>query len=285
MEEKKRKKYHRGRRKKRETGTEEVQKTQYKKRRRRSKKATKGSMISNIILVIAIIVFCVSGFQLFSIYKGYRDGEKEYDGLAEQVLSIENDGDKETFSVDFDALKEINSDVVGWIRFDEPAIINYPVVQGEDNDEYLYKTFQGYDNTVGTIFVNVYNNAHFEDQNTIVYGHRMNNETMFNKLAEYREEEFWQKYPYFYIYTPDGKEMKYEIYSVGVISETSDIYTHQFADDAAFAAFIEETKNSSLYDTGIEVTTDDKIVTLSTCVKERDDQRLVVIGVRSEVTQ
>lgn len=267
MEEKKRKKYHRGRRKK------------------RVKKATKGNVISNIILIVAIIVFCVSGFQLFSIYKGYRDGEQEYDGLADQVVSIENDGNEEKFVVDFDALKEMNSDVVGWIRFDEPAIINYPVVQGEDNDEYLHKTFQGYENTVGTIFVDVYNNANFEDQNTIVYGHRMNNETMFNKLAEYRDQEFWKKYPYFYIYTPDGRELKYDIYSVGVVQDTSSIYTHQFADDEAFAEFIEETKNSSLYDTGIEVTTDDKIVTLSTCVKERDDQRLVVIGVRAEVTQ
>ena len=53
--------------------------------------------------------------------------------------------------MDFDALRQINPDVVAWIRFDEPAVINYPVVQGSDNSEYLSKTFKGYDNTVGTI--------------------------------------------------------------------------------------------------------------------------------------
>lgn len=78
--------------------------------------------------------------------------------------------------------------MVAWIRFDEPAVINYPVVQGSDNSEYLSKTFKGYDNTVGTIFVNAYNHADFNDRNTIIYGHYMYNGTMFNELEQYHEK-------------------------------------------------------------------------------------------------
>lgn len=162
-------------------------------------------------------------------------------------------------------------------------MINYPVVQGSDNSEYLSKTFKGYDNTVGTIFVNAYNHADFNDRNTIIYGHYMYNGTMFNELEQYHEKSFWEKYPSFYIYTPDGNVATYQIYSVGVVKDTSEGYTYQFADDAAFASFLEATKASSLYDTGVEVGNDSQIVTLSTCTREGNDDRTIVHGVRVNV--
>ena len=254
-----RKRYHRGRRKKK-----------------------KGDLLYNIILVVAIDIFCFAGFQLFSIYKGYYEGEKEYDSIAEQVISNDNNGDR--FIVDFDALYEMNEDVVGWIRFEQPEVINYPVVYGSDNSEYLYKTFQGYDNTVGSIFVNAYNTPDFENQCTIIYGHRMNNGTMFNKLGEYEDKEFWEKYPYFYIYTPDNTEMKYQIYSVGVVQETSDLYKNYHGHIDDFESYIKLTKECSFYDTEIEVTEDDNIVLLSTCTNVDEAERLIVVGVRISET-
>lgn len=266
-----RRKYHRGRRRR--------------KKKRKSKKSAASSILSTLILIIAIGVFCYSGVQLFTIYKGYNEGEEEYEEIATQAVSIENVNGEEKFTVDFDALKKMNSDVVGWIRFEEPAIINYPVVQGEDNYEYLDKTFQGYSNTVGTIFVNYYNNPDFEDNNTIIYGHRMNNETMFNKLKEYRDEEFWKKHPYFYIYTPDGREMKYTIYSVGEVHEASDMYNFNYTQGNTFGEFILASQECSLYDTEVNVNTRDKIVMLSTCIKGKDEYRLVVFGVRTDVNK
>ena len=249
--------------------------------RKRKKKAGKGSIISTIILIVAICVFAVSAFRLYQIYSGYHKGEEEYNDLEQIAISTDEKDDR--YRVDFDALREINPDVVAWIRFDEPAVINYPVVQGKDNDEYLDKTFKGYENTVGTIFVNVDNHADFVDQNTIIYGHHMNNGTMFNELEKYAEEDFWKKYPCFYIYTPDGAEMKYHIYSAGIVKDTSESYTYQFADDAAFESFINTTKKASAYDTGVDVGIDDKVVTLSTCTKANNDDRMVVQGVLVEV--
>ena len=132
--EEKRKKYHRGRRKK------------------KTKKQIASQVISTIVLVVALVVFAISAFKLYEIFHGYHEGESEYEELEE--LAIINKGKEERFQVDFDALKEIKKDVVGWIRFEEPAVISYPVVQGRDNAEYLYKTFKGFENTVGSIFVN-----------------------------------------------------------------------------------------------------------------------------------
>ena len=113
--------------------------------------------------------------------------------------------------------------------------------------------------------------------------HYMYNGTMFNELEQYHEKSFWEKYPSFYIYTPDGNVATYQIYSVGVVKDTSEGYTYQFADDAAFASFLEATKASSLYDTGVEVGNDSQIVTLSTCTREGNDDRTIVHGVRVNV--
>lgn len=253
-------------------------------RRKRKKRyrITAGTIVSKIILIIALAVFAYSAFQLFEIYYGYHEGEAEYEEIEKAAISIDNEED-DRYRVDFDALKEINPDVVAWIRFDEPAIINYPVVQGQDNEEYLHKTFKGYDNTVGSIFVNVDNNPDFSDRNTIIYGHHMNNGTMFNELEKYEDKEFWEKYPCFYIYKPDGAQLKYHIYSVGIVKDVADNYMYQFADDDTYQKFLNTTKESALYDTGIIPDLTSKIVTLSTCTKANNDERLVVHGLLAEV--
>lgn len=255
----------------------------YHRGRRRRRGSSKGSILSTIILIIAIIVFVFSAVQLFRIYYGYNKGETEYEELEE--IAISSDGEDDRYRVDFDALWEINPDVIGWIKFDKPEIINYPIVQGEDNSEYLTKTFKGYENTVGSIFMNCDNNPDFSDRNTIIYGHHMNNGTMFNELERYEDEEFWKKYPCFYIYTPDGAQIKYHIYSAGIVKDTSESYIYQFADDAAFDSFLETTKAASFYDTGVEVGVDDQVVTLSTCTDDNNDDRMVIHAVKVEVKQ
>lgn len=253
----------------------------------RKKTGRKGRLISNIVFVIAIIVFCISAFQLYRIISGYHEGRKEYDEVREVAVTQEKTEDgEEQFKVDFDALMEINPDTVGWIRFDpEPSQINYPVVQTTDNSTYLNKTFSANDNTVGAIFVNTYNNPDFNDKNTIIYGHRMNDNSMFHDLAKYEDKSFWEDNPYFYIYTPDGREITYHIYAAGVVTDTSDTYLTEFADDEAYQAFLDYTKEASGYDTGVEVTTEDTVVTLSTCTKASDEHRMVVVGVKEEEKQ
>lgn len=260
--------YHRGRRR---TG--------------RKKSGGKGRIVSNIILILAVLVFCVSAFQFFRILSGYHEGRKEYDEVKALAVTEEGEGDgeKARFSVDFDTLKGINPDTVGWIRFDpEPAQISYPLVQTTDNSTYLNKTFSASENTVGAIFVNTYNNPDFNDRNTIIYGHRMNDNSMFHDLAKYEERSFWESNPYFYIYTPDGREITYHIYAAGQVTETSDTYLTEFADDAAYQAFLDYTKQASAYDTGVEVTMADTVVTLSTCTKASDEHRMVVVGVKEK---
>lgn len=261
-----------------------ARKRRQKRRRKEERRQKKGGIISTIVLVVAIAVFCVSGFQLYKIMSGYHKGKAEYDKILEIAVEEkepEEEGQEDSFRVNFDELLAINPDTVGWIRFSpEPSQINYPVVQGDDNDLYLHKTFSANDNTVGAIFVNVYNNPDFNDRNTIIYGHRMNDNSMFHDLAKYEDKSFWESNPYFYIYTPDGREITYHIYSTGVVKDVSDTYLTEFASDEEYQAFLNMTKEVAAYDTGVEVGTDDVIVTLSTCTKASNDDRFVVRGVK-----
>ena len=249
--------------------------------RRKSRKARRKNMILNVILVAAIVVFCVSAFKLLQIGKGYKDGQSEYEKVRD--VAIKSADDKEKFRVDFDELMKINDDTVGWIRFyKEPSQINYPVVQGEDNDLYLHKTFSANENTLGAIFVDAAASSDFTDKNTIIYGHRMKDGSMFRKLEEYKDKDFWKENPYFYIYTPDGNVATYQIYSVGQVLDTSDTYLTSFAGKEDYQKFLDMTMKEADYDTGVKVTTDDTIVTLSTCTAASDENRFVVRGVKEK---
>lgn len=254
-----------------------------KKKHHRGRRKKKGgsNIVSNIILVIAIVVFAVSAYKLYGIFSEYNKGDKEYQKIQDLVINTEKKDDtkEEAFSVDFGKLLEMNSDVVGWIRFDEPSEINYPVVQGRDNEEYLKRTFEANTNKLGTLFVDVNNPGDFSGRNTFIYGHNMKNGSMFAQLLKYKDDSFYKEHPYFYIYTPDGKVRTYEIFSAGVVKDTSDSYIMDYADDAAFQTYIDYIKQQSAYPTSAEVTTASKIVSLSTCTNVRDDERFLVHGV------
>ena len=256
------------------------------RRKRKKKQSVAGRVISTIVLIVALAVFFYSGFQLYTILKGYYDGRSEYDKVREVAINQKSDtsenGDgSDGFSVNFDELKAINEDTIGWIRFSpKPEEINYPIVQGRDNDEYLHRTFSANENTLGAIFLNVDNKADFSDRNSVIYGHRMKDGSMFRHLQNYDSQEFWKSNPYFYIYTPDGKKLTYHIFAAGEVEDTSDIYQTQFESDDTFLKYLNTATGISLYDTGVNVDTGDTIVTLSTCTSANDEHRFVVLGVK-----
>lgn len=259
------------------------------KERSREKGTKKRSgLLSNLILMLAVCVFLFSGYQLYQIFSEYQEGKKEYEEIRELVIEEEPEQEQtETeaealprFTVDFATLQQMNPDTVGWIRFEEPAEISYPVVQGQDNEEYLTRTFEANDNKLGTLFVDKDNTGTFTDRNTIIYGHNMKNGTMFAQLLKYKEQDFFEKYPYFYIYTPDGKELKYQIFVAGVVEETAVNYQFAFSSDEEFLNYIEMIKGTSLYTPDVEISAASQIVTLSTCTNVADEERFVVQAVK-----
>lgn len=276
---------HGGRRRRRAAKAQKTSRESGKRQRNtgqeKKKKRTVGSVLSNVVLVIAICVFAYSAFQLFQIYSEYSEGDKEYENVQQIAIQTEKDPEtqEDTFRVDFDALKQINGDTAAWIRFENPEEINYPVVHCMNNETYLTKTFEANDNKLGALFIDARNHADLSDYNTIIYGHHMNNGSMFAKLLKYKEKSFWEENRYFYIYTPDGAAHKYEIFAAGVIKDTAENYQLNFASPEEFVNYAALVKQGAAYDTGVAVDAAAKTVTLSTCTNERDDERFVVHGV------
>ena len=254
--------------------------------KKQQKKHHRGNFFSNIILIIAIGIFLFSGYKLYDIYAEYRKGDKEYEHIQKVVIQQEpqkeeDDGDKQPdFIVDFEALKSMNQDTVGWIRFDEPKQISYPLVKGLDNSKYLRTTFEGKRNAAGALFLDVANAADFSDRNTFIYGHNMKNGSMFGQLRKFKNAAFCEQNPYFYISTPDGRESKYQIFAVKVVSDTSANYRKEYMDDADFLQYIQMIRQGSVCSPNVEIGADAKIVSLSTCTNVRDDERLLVHGVK-----
>lgn len=255
--------------------------------RRKRKKKKSGGILNTIVLIAAVVLFCYSAFELYKIFSSYKKGDDEYREIQNIAITQEKpktsgDGKKKEakFTVDFAKLRKINPDTVAWIRFDEPSVINYPVVHSKDNNEYLTRLFGEGKNTYGTLFVDKDNEGDFTDKNTFIYGHRMKSGSMFGKLEKYAKESFYKEHPYFYIYTPDGRECKYQVFSAGVVKATSDAYRKSYADEEEFKNYIQKAKAESNYQTDAPVTEKSEIVSLSTCTVDSNEDRFLLRAVK-----
>lgn len=283
------------------------------------KKSGAGSVISTIVLIIAIGVFAYSGYRLYSYWREYKAGQDEYsdlnkdyvridpetgaaqdteDGgviltsveelenektLQEKIDSAKKEETEENSElkvlpemrnpVDFDELLAINEEVVGWIRVGGCGI-SYPVVQADNNDYYLHRTFRREEVFSGSIFENCDNSKYFTDQNTILYGHNMKDGSMFASLRKFWEDPDAISNPYFWVFTPKFI-YQYRIFSCSVVSKIGDPYRVRFSTDD-FRNFIDTSKKATEVDVGdVNVTTDDRIVTLSTCTGDDATRRIV----------
>ncbi len=260
------------------------------RKQKEMRKKRKGGIWSNLILAIAVAMFLFSGYKLYTIYSEYAKGDTEYKEVIDEVIIQEivrtddNDeaGEKEKtiFRVDFEKLQSINPEAVAWIRFDEPSKISYPVMQTTDNEKYLDTTYEGKKNAAGALFVDVGNTKDFTDRNTFIYGHNMKNGSMFGQLRKYKNADFCKENPYFYIYTPDGMELKYQVFAVSIVEDTAESYRKFYADDNEYLQYLEHLKKIARYDTGVEVNAQSRLVSLSTCTNVTETQRLLVHGVK-----
>ena len=254
------------------------------------KKKKKSDVLLTIALIVAIAVFCYAAFNLYHIYTEYKKGTDEYNQIEEMAVT-ERDADsgevagpnaqlKPPIEVDFDKLKSVNEDVVGWIYVDALPDISYPIVKGKDNQTYLHQTYEKNYNFAGTIFVDYENSGDFSDCNTLVYGHNMKNGSMFGHLKKFREDDrLYKQDKYFWILTPE-RNYRYEIISAYTTGVNSDTYTLFKGPGEEFEKYLETIKGYSEIQTDdTDLTIKDKILTLSTCTGN-ESTRFVVQGKR-----
>ena len=136
------------------------------------------------------------------------------------------------------------ADIVGWIRMDPTC--DYPIMQAQDNDYYLYKGFGRSYNINGSIFLSSVNSSDFSDKNSIVYGHNMRNGDMFGDNDYYYEKSYCLEHPYFWIYGENG-QYTYRIFDVMRVTDATEAYDTQFASDDDFETYLNDMKNQSSY--------------------------------------
>lgn len=177
-------------------------------------------------------------------------------------------------------LKETNSDTVGWLTV-RNTTVNYPVVQASNNSYYLNHDFNKHSNSLGWIFMDYRNNAQDLDQNTVIYGHNINKaKIMFGNLSATLKSSWYLKADNQYItFNTSAGEMEWRIFSIYTIAATNDYLYNTFDTQNDFLAFANKMKSRSIYDFGVEIKENDKLLTLSTC-QSNGKNRLVVHAVR-----
>ena len=226
--------------------------------------------------VVAVITICLlaiavfSGLKLYHMISEYRSNQQAY-----EVISEETTEDDDSLKVDFDELRKINPDVVGWIRY-KCANIDYPIVQGRDNSKYLYTRFDGAYSDFGTLFVDAATEAPFEQFNTIVYGHHMHDGSMFGSLKKLRDPKFCRKHPRMELATLSGN---YYLEVWAFLNQPSDckVFTNNVSSEDDGDAYIEWIKENAEYKTDADITADDRLVILSTCAYEYNGARYIVV--------
>ncbi len=251
-----------------------------------------------VLCGIFLGVFIFAAYQLYQTFHGYRVAQQQYENLSQQFVSAQpatptptptptpesdrpmTDDPTPTpingpISVDFNALLAQNPQVVGWI-YSPNTVISYPVLKGSDNDYYLHHMIDGSENANGSIFMDYLCEDDLMQDNTLVYGHHMNNGSMFASLANYKQTGYLEEHPVLYYYTPT-QNYRLEVFACFVTGGDSDVYTLNFNTRDEFQNFIDRMRSRSNFDTTVQVTSSDRIMTLSTCSYEYDDARYVVL--------
>lgn len=235
--------------------------------------------IINLILILVVIV--AFGKIVYKGYQYYVD-KKEYEKI--QIFNpmitenIESNGintevnDNYEFSNKEEDLLNINNDYKFWLNISN-SNIDYPVVQGIDNDFYLNHSFDKDKSISGTLFIDYQNNID-SDKNIVIYGHHMKNNTMFNNLNFFKKEEFFNNNNIKIV--KDGKTYEYTAFSVYVLHENEASFNMSFSDETDYLNYMDELSNKSYFKKEVKFDPSKEMITLVTCSYEYDGARTIV---------
>lgn len=244
-----------------------------------------------VIICSSIILVAISTFMILNWYvdnSRINELQNEFTGVEEvdggdNVNPPDDESDDywdfvkmSLINVNFDELLKRNSDTVGWINI--PATnINYPVVQTNNNEYYLTHAFDNSKNSAGWIFTDYRNNMTDFDNNTIIYGHSRFDGTMFGTLKNALSQNWYndKNNHVIRLSTPSQNTM-WQVFSVYQTPTNFDYLKTTFASDSSYKAYLNEVSNRSVHSFTTRPNTNDKIITISTCANNIQDDRIVL---------
>ena len=239
---------------------------------------------------------CFAGWKLGSIFLNYHRDRSAYNDLASHAISMladfetgENGADDSgsgmthsvseiPISVDWNYLKSINANVVGWI-YGPGTVVSYPVVQTSDHDYYLNHGFDGASNVSGTLFADRNSVAGITQSNYIIYGHNMKDNSMFGTFSNYVDKSYFDSNPILYYLTPDGN-YRIELLCAHTVESTADNYPTYFSSNSEYQSFLNKITSDAYWVNNNVLSTNYQLVSMSTCTYTSgyNDPRFVVHG-------
>lgn len=242
-------------------------------------------ILLNLIMVLCIAVSVVSGSVLVKYYMDARETKSGINDLLNmKQKGTLSDGDNSGILKDYRQLYEKNHDLAGWIQIDGTAI-NYPVMQTpKDESYYIHRNFNKEGDSSGLPFLSANSNVEDEHANLMVYGHHMKNGLMFAQLLDFNKESYYKSHKvvnfdtltekrqyeivgafYSQVFKPSQKVFKFYNYS-GNLSKKE------------FKQYMKNVKEKSIYNTGVEASYGEQLLTLVTCSYHVDEGRFVLVA-------
>lgn len=224
---------------------------------------------------IIIILFIIATYCVYYIVKPmiitYKNDNLNKNISKKYHQSIEKNTN---FKDRYSDLEKINPDIVGWLNISGTKV-DYPVVRTNDNSFYLIHNFEKQPSNHGSIFMDFRNMGDLKTKNNIIYGHNMKDGSMFQQLMNFKDKSYFESHPIIEFDTLT-EPIKWQIFSVYVTSTKFNYIRTEFNNDSDYEDFLKQLKSHSMYDTGVNVSKDDTILTLSTCSYEIEDGRLAI---------
>ena len=253
---------------------------------KKKRKKGKADIFYNVAILVCLAVFLVSGGLLLKRYFDDRRSESEFAALESLIVSDAPAADgEETNSAKFAALRDQNSDFIGWISIEDTKL-DFPVMYAPNNkDFYLRHDFNKEYSVYGVPYLDEKTTLGANDQseNLVIYGHNMKTGTIFGPLIEYKKPETYRDHPVVRLDTlyGDGAYEVFAAFAIDVVEDPDFAYnTYVDMDEAAFASFVSQVKARSDVDSGITPVYGDELLTLSTCEYSSPNGRYVVCARR-----
>lgn len=222
------------------------------------------------IWCLVLILFLYSGLGLWDTYCIYRNA-----GNSELVYQYKPSGKGDALS--FSELQKMNKDVCAWLTVDGTSI-DYPVVQGESNMEYINKDVEGKFSLSGSLFLDYRNDQKFQDFYSLIYGHHMEGDIMFGSLPSFQEAEFFDSHTTAELSTPEDKQAIEIFACVHTDAYDSIIFAPEYQDEDSKALLLNHIKEKAVQYRSMDLTKNDRIIGFSTCYDTTTNGRIIVFG-------
>ena len=231
-----------------------------------------------------------SGYKLLVIAKGYWDARAEYRTLSEEAAAPvvktytleeeepEEDVSEVPIALDWDFLRDVNPDIAGWL-YCPGTVINYPVMQTDDNDFYLHHDFRGEYSPGGALFADSACAFHTPNSALVIYGHNMKDGSMFGTLTRYRDRAYFEENPDMWLLTPE-RDYRVELFACREAEAALNVFRVLFRDEAGLREYADDVISRSYWYEEDRIDTRYQLVVFSTCSYHPDyeDSRLLLYG-------